>query len=194
MTNIDKFNRRLGEALGCNPHGEPLYKWFDTNKWEHWMRKLDTSRLAQTPGGIYLMEPVYTKRLMCPALPDRWIIGHWHEPEPEHIWRQIHGADQLWPARGYYVQTNFWCPEIGQEPTYSDNERFIMLARRHRSMTAQEDTNMHQEAMDKEEKAADAAVDAFLDDLLPTFSHVPGIRGGNVSYPSTAKDRRIAIA
>lgn len=187
MTSLEKLNRRLGEALGVNPHGEPLYRWFDTNTWEHWMKKLDATREARTPSGLIVMEPVYVTRLMCPALPDRHIIGHWHDPGPEFTWRQTHGTDQLWPARGYYVQTNFWTPEIGQEPTWSDSERFIQMARRHRSMTAQEDTNQHQEAIDKEEKAADTAVDEFLDDLLPTFSHVPGIRGGNVSYPSVSK-------
>lgn len=185
MTNIDQLNKRLGEALGYNPHGEPHYKWFDTNKWEHWMRKLDDWKLERDPkSGLFVRQPIYVKRLMCPALPDRWIIGHWHEPVSEFLWRQANGADQLWPAKGYYVQTNFWCPEIGQEPAYSDNERFIMLARRHRQMTWQEDTEQMQAAIDYEERQRDVKVDQFLDDLLPTFSHVPGIRGGSVSYPS----------
>lgn len=184
MTNIERFNKRLGEAIGLNPHGEPHYKWFDTNVWEHWMKIIGEMRQEVSPAGLIVMQPVYRKRLMCPALPDRWIIGHWHEPEPEYLWRQKYGTDQLWPARGYYVQTNFWCPNIGQEPTYTDNERFIMLARRHRGMTAQEDTDQHVAGMAYEEKQRDNAVDDFLDNLLPTFSHVPGIRGGNVSYPS----------
>ena len=187
MTTIDQFNKRLGEALGCNPHGEPLYKWFDTNKWEHWMKKADAMRMELAPSGLYVMQPVYKKRLMCPAMPDRWIMGHWHEPEPEFIWRSKYGTDQLWPARGYYVQTNFWVPEIGTEPTFSDNERFITMARRHRSMTAQEDTDLMQAAMDRDEKNASTQVKSMLDDILPTFAHVPGIRGGHVSYPSTEK-------
>lgn len=190
MTNIEEFNRRLGESLGFNPHGEPHYKWFDTNKWEHWMRKINDWKLERAPSGLFVRQPVYTTRLMCPALPDRWIIGHWHDPGSEFLWNQEHGADQLWPAKGYYVQTNFFCVEIGQRPTYSDNERLIMLARRHRSMTAQEDTAQMQAAMNYEEKQKDAKVDEFLDDLLPTFSHVPGIRGGGVSYPGFGKDTR----
>lgn len=192
MTNIDKLNQRLGEALGVNPHGEPHYKWFDTKTWEHWMRDIFDWKLERDPkSGLFVRQPVYKKRLMCPALPDRFIIGHWHEPESEFAWSQTHGRDQLWPAKGYYVQTNFWTPEIGQEPTYSDNERFIMLARRHRQMTWQEDTEQMQAAIDYDEKQRDTKVDQFLDDLLPTFSHVPGIRGGNVSYPSKSKDNTI---
>jgi len=185
MTIIDKFNKRLGEALDINPHGEPLYKWFDTNKWEHWMKSLFDKKLVRGPSGLFIVEPVFKARLMCPALPDRWIIGHWHEPElSEFMWHQQF-PDQLYPSRGYYVQTNFWCPEIGQEPTYSDNERFISMVRRHRSLTAQEDTDIMQAAIDYEEKERDRQVRDCLDDILPTFSHVPGIRGGNVSYPST---------
>lgn len=184
---IEPLNDLLGDRLGRNPLGEPLYKWFHSDSWFHFM-KTDTTPVRH--GAVFLVEPTFEPRKMVTAV-DTWILGHWHQPEPRHEWERKYGTGLLWPREGYYSPTNVQM-QRGEFPSIHTTEEVITGIRRHREKTFAdfyqdgEDILAHREAAEKSKRYD------IIDDAVTAFGNDPGKRNGSVSFPPTRKDLNVS--
>lgn len=183
------MNNRLGNALGRNPHGEPLYKWIWVNDWEHFMRDISGFKPTAQPSGLIVMEPQYVKRRMIPDLDgdnkhlkDRWHIGHWHDCGDEATWRSLFGTAALWSRFGVYTQTDIWSPQ-GQLPTETITDDLILRVKQFRSLTAADIRNGFAEKDAKFEAANDQARRDMIADAMTAYGNVPGTKG-STSFPT----------
>lgn len=198
---VQKLNERIGDCLGRNPHGDPLYRWIHSEGYFHWMRDISgyEERLVKVKGGAWVkfkgkrykgfisMEPVYRERKMMPHFEDVWLIQHWHEAESEASWRIKYGSDALWPRMGYWTPVNAWA-ERGQLPTESLTDKIIEIVRKRRAMTAQEIYREGERELEAIDRHVDNTRAAIIDDACTAFGAIPGSRSGGVSIPMPGVD------
>lgn len=189
---IRELNKRLGEALGWNPHGEPLYKWVHSESFFHWMRDISGYKEVQSPSGLSVMEPIYVERKMCPNMHDMWLVAHWHDSGSEHAWIQAYGSDALYPRHGYYSQSNA-CQVPGQLPTATQTEDFIWMVRKHRMKTKADIYREGEDAVEARERANDSRRKDIIQDAMTAYMNIPGKRGGHVSFPGVREHAPIEV-
>jgi hypothetical protein len=190
---VRELNKRLGDSLGRNPFGEPLYMWFHSESWFHWMRDISGYREVKKPSGIYAMEPIYVERKMCPNMNDMWVVGHWHDPGDENSWNKNYGSDALFPRRGYYTPSSA-CQVPGQLPTQTQTDDLIWMVRKQRAKTQADVYQEGVDAVEAKERSNDSKRKDIIGDAMTAFMSVPGKRGGHVSFPSVGEDRREVAA
>lgn len=189
---IQRMNKRLGDALGMNPHGEPAYKWIWVNTWMHFMQDQNGYEPKATETGLIVMAPKYIPRRMVPGLDDpnsphrdRWHVGHWHDSGDEYAWRQMFGSAALWSRFGHYSMTDIWSQQ-GQAPNQQTTDDLIVRVKQFRAMTVADARKKFAEEATKQEYDKDNLRLDIIGDAMTAFGNDPGKRSGSVSFPSTS--------
>jgi len=194
---VRHLNKRLGDSLGNNYHGQPLYKWIYSEEFFHWMQDIKFEQntadpndikaspvlvATKQPSGLILMEPSYTRRKVCPDMVDVWMIAHWNDCGSEASWRIKHGSSLLWPRQGVYYPVNAW-QERGQLPTEDLTDKVIECVRQVRSEKELKRLEaLAQAAMDAKEREESNLRRDIIDECQTLeFGVMPGSRAGNVS-------------
>jgi hypothetical protein len=90
IRDINRYNGRLGDARGRNPHGQPVYRW---------MHSTDDELRYPARAGIGRVE--WLRQLDY----DRWAIAMWYPSGDEGRWRQMF-PDLAYPHQGMYYVTD----------------------------------------------------------------------------------------
>jgi hypothetical protein len=170
---IGKLDQKLGDLLGRNPRGEPLYRWFYSEAWLHLMN------LGDWRGSR-------TEHRKMVSLEDVWLIGHWHPPLTRSEWERQYGLKLLWPENGLYVPTNVTLAE-GEFPTMDTTDQIIATIRKHRTKSYEDFYRDGEAIIARREKAAESVRSDIIDDACTAFGNDPGTRSSSVSFPSTSQ-------
>lgn len=194
---VEQLNEVLGDRLGRNQFGEPIFAWYFSESllWP----ATRTGRMIQrdvevpvlgtgTTETVPMYAPEYQPQKQCLHYKDQWLIAKWCAPDSLPMWQHnFPGAD--YPARGYRIHTNATlAPHC--LPTLSDTEAFITCMNEQRSMTVSERLNHMEADRDRREAAVDREIGDEIRDLMPAFANYqPGKKGAYVSLPHTKQDR-----
>lgn len=184
----EQLNEDLGRRLGRNPLGQPLYAWMHSERFTHLMKVEGETEVVER-NGLFLVEPVYRHRKMCPELEDTWILAHWHEPISQFAWEQQYGSSLLWPREGYYSPTNILLSP-GEAPTQTSNDQSVYLIRKQSEKTMADHLADGERIVERKETRQKNVVSDRIDDSIPAFCNIPGTRSAHVSFPSTATERQ----
>lgn len=197
---VEQLNNVIGRDLGCNPYGEPLFKWFISRElmWPAFKTGRQIYKDVWVPiigGGdalTHVLVDEYQQDIQCHKIdPNQWLIAKWCPAEELDDWQaKFPGAP--YPARGYYIQTNASlpsCPGGSTIPDIQETERFVRLVKLQRSQSAKETCEQMIELDEKKDKSNKQEVRDEIADMVPAFAKEPGKRGNEVSVPFTKFDR-----
>lgn len=180
---VQKLNQTLGQELGLNPYGEPLYRWMYSEDWLHTYLSATELDIQDHASGLFVCERKAKTRKMCPELHEQWIIAQWCAPGPEPRWREHFGDKLPYPARGFLAPTNVKL-EPGVLPDLTVTEQIIGLWRAERKKTLADYLRESEEALAKEDRDKARQLDDMVQDACTAFGSIPGKRGDGVSFPS----------
>lgn len=196
MKRIERLNRKIGEALGFTPFGDPVYRWLFSDFGAgvpdelcvplHPMRA-DGYDFRATPSGLIVAVPRFTLRKAALWLDRQWVICVWEPPVPESRWRAAFGDSAEWPKRGTWVPTNVDL-DPGVEPNEVLTDVFIGAAKRHRSKSAADFKQEAEEAVERRERRSESLLEDIIRDSTTAFGAVPG-KKGHVSFPGVSHGR-----
>lgn len=181
----EQLNKILGDRLGKNPAGAPLYKWVNSDHFFHLMRKLDDFEERRSENGLVLIEPKYVHRKMVEA-DDIWLLAHWHAPESQYSWEMKYGPNLLWPREGFYAPVDVYL-EPGTVPSMAVTEQVIEMVRHNRSKTYADHLADGDRIVERREKRQRDLISDIIDNETSAFCAVPGSKG-HVSFPSVEKN------
>lgn len=179
MTKLElaRLNRILGDSLGRNPQGDPIYKWI-------WSRELTfplrSKEKTVERNGIIVFEPSYEWEPQVAG--DCWLLAKWLMPEGSYdSWLTSFGSEVPFPAHGLYYVTDVML-KPGLEPNEAITYDCIGKVKHLRGLTLSEVVDAQQAKMDRNDKASETRLEDFIADKATAFGNVPGKRGGVVSF------------
>lgn len=194
---VRELNEILGRELGRNPYGEPIYEWAFSEDlfWPAYATGGTTTKDVEATiigGGTEIVPmtiPEYKRDRMTHNLRHQWCVTKWFPPEELPEWNsRFPGAD--YPARGYRIHTN-WYNAPNVLPTQEDTNCLVWAVRKQLGMNYVDLYNEMDAEMAKAEKAREAEVNDEVRDAFTAYLNLtPGKRGGSISMPLTAQDRR----
>ena len=184
---LKRWNHLMGEELGFNPHGEPVYRWEFS---EHAHRKKvlveDERTIAMewqpTAGGLYMPQPVIIDAVGWPGLKSKWVVTHWRFV-PKEEWEAGPTRYLPWPWRGTYHPTN--CNlNAGEVPTLAITQEFIGMCKREREHTFADYMNQAEAGLEKLDKWQGDQIDNHIGDIGGAMGNpFPGACGSH-HFPS----------
>lgn len=160
---LKRLNTRLADLRGRNPHGWPIYRWFHSSEltypcrtsertYEHF-RQLDD---------------------------DQWVIAKW-EPSPslEH-WKAQFPDLGYQPQGQYYVTDMMLAP--GMEPNDTLTDSIAGAIKINGTKSFRDFLDEIEGRREKRERSFQSKVEDFVDDACAAYDHMPGTRGGHVSF------------
>lgn len=193
MTDIDRLNRRLGEALGTIG-GTPRFAW----KWapdlfyfvrDHVGQSFVRYTWADRLGKVWLL----AERRGCPTMFDP-SIGTLPITK-EMWWHAFHGALPYPDADCYsaFAETAF---QPGLVPDAEDTQKVIASLRRQMEMTYADHMREINAGLEQDRLNHQKDFFARVEEDFPSFwkngqGHEPGTRGAHVSLPYTAQDAQV---
>lgn len=173
-----RLSRLLGDNLGRNVHGKPLYQWMQNR--ELTMPAPRGTDNWVTRGGIMIRET--DVQIMPHIEGDRWVLAMWLAPPSRVTWVEQFGFDVAYPENGYYFPTDCIL-KIGLDPDEGLTQEAIGALRRLRHLT-RSDMKQHFESREAaSERSTDGEIGDFIHDKMTAFGQVPGLRSGNTSLP-----------
>lgn len=195
---LDRENDKLRIAHGSTGD-QPNYKWeFSENLYFPFRKEPpEYDYIANEATGIIEAKPVFELKKMCPFLNRQWVLCRFMAPPTETVWKRTFGTKVEYPAKGYYAPTNVELdPGIGPWDTGPDTSAtltdiVIRMAANDRARSAREWDEQAEEIERRGEKAADEKMNTILDDathipFVDNSPHIPGKRGGSVSWGGSA--------
>jgi hypothetical protein len=203
---ITELNTLLGQELGLNPRGEPIFKWEWSEDlfWPAYATGQMTVR--PIPGSVLVApQPEYIRDRQAHNLKDQWVITKWISPQQlVNHWRwheKFPGAGV--PSEGYRLKTD-WYNKPGVQPTLDDTRCCIWALRKqmptgynpanpdaHGISEGQRLRREMEEEMDQRDASVQREInDEVLDSFGAFLNPAPGKRGNFVSFPSTSKDMK----
>lgn len=159
---LKKLNRRLGDLRGCNPHGQPVYKWFHSR---------DLTYPVKTQSGYEHWRQVEE---------DRWLVAKWMPPMPRSEW-ELQFPDLGYPAQGIYYATDLiLTPGMEPNDTITDQAAGMLKINEHKTMRDHLDDI--ERARERNDRAQRNRISDIIDNEWTAFNHVPGRRGDHVSF------------
>lgn len=162
---LTRYNRRLGDARGRNPHGDPVYRW-------HHSKDLALRYPVRNGDGSY--------ENLRQIDEDRWLIAMWYPPCDEDDWKRQF-PDLGYPAEGMYYATDVMLLP-GIEPNDTITEDVIGKLKTREGWTFRDHLDEIEGRRTKREKALAAKRSDIIDDAATAFGNIPGCRGGTVSF------------
>lgn len=139
------------------------------------------TRIIALPSGIDLVIPVYEMiSQLRPQDGDRWVIAKW-TCQDEQSWNKQHEGKVEWPKHGYLYC--FLPLEPSRDPTEEQIRAFVDHIEYQKSLTPQEHLAKVIEQGEKPFEDYSQKVEDLMEEHF--VNHVPGKRGGIVSYPDT---------
>jgi len=175
-TELARLNRILGDSLGRNPQGEPIYMWI-------WSRDLKfpirSSNDMVERNGLIVFEPQYTWEPQVTG--DCWLLAKWLLPGEPDVWLAAFGTEVPFPQHGLFYVTDVML-RPGIEPNEAVTYDTIGKVQHLRSLTVSQVLETQQIKMDRNEQRSDDRVADWIADKAVAFGNVPGKRGGQVSF------------
>lgn len=173
---LARLNRILGDSLGRNPQGDPIYKWI-------WSRDLTfpmrSGTKTTTQGGLVIFDHDYT---MEPQVSDEcWLLAKWCAPCSPSEWLGTFGGEVGFPSNGLYYTTDVML-KAGVEPNEAVTYDCIGKVKHLRNLTVSQILEAQKDKMSRSEKRSDDRVADFIADKATAFGNVPGKRGGATSF------------
>jgi hypothetical protein len=165
IRDINRYNRRIGDTRGRNPHNQPVYRW---------MHSTDLELRYPARDGIGSVE--WLRQLDD----DRWAIAMWYPPEPEGRWRQMF-PNLAYPHQGMYYVTDVILA-AGVEPNDTITEDVIGKLKKREGKTFRDDLNEIDGRRAIHERSVLARQSDIIDNAATAFGNIPGCRGGTVSF------------
>ncbi len=197
MSAIDRENAKLEAAHG-SIGSKPTYRWeFSENLYFPFRKRNSVTGepereyYANPKTGIIEVHPVFELRKMAPHLRRQWVLCRFiPPPKSESQWVAEFGTKVDYLANGYYANTNVEL-DPGMSPwdmgtdgaTITD--MIIKMAANDRAKTIAQWDAEGNEIVDRREREQDKKLDEEIGELLlpfPKSPHVPGRRGGPVSF------------
>jgi hypothetical protein len=129
---IRKLNDLLGERLGRNPHGEPLYKWVQAHELRHYRYTGDKWSKVSKQTDIVAPTPQFQDVPAYPHAGRRWAFTSW-QPANEAEWNKAFGSRVPFRRRGLYVPVLIM--REGKVPNQDITEFFIQQVKAERTKT-----------------------------------------------------------
>lgn len=186
----EQLNIDIGNRLGRNPLGKPMYMWINSDNFFHLM-KVDRETETVNVNGLFFVQPKYRQRLMCPELQNTWILAHWHGAMNQRQWEATYGPSLLWPREGYYSPTNIVLAP-GEEVTQTSNDQAVYLIKKQAEKTYADHVADGERLVAKKEQRQVDQISDRIDDSVSAFCNVPGTRSAHVQMPSYGEDRKTA--
>lgn len=197
---LARLNNLLGQELGRNPFGDPLYSWAYSEYLQHRMLKIDPHTaqpvfdyrcvcglnvlVHQPHCRLTTAVPCYIPRKMTPQLKNQWVAVVWSAPGSPEQWVREFGIRMEYPPRGYCVPTNA-CLEPDVDPDVAVTWDLIHKIREQRKKTMQQWITEAEDALALHERRKDAELDDMISDACTAFGNAkPGARMGGISLPS----------
>ena len=197
---LDRLNELLGQELGRNPFGAPLYEWRWSESLFHRMLKIDRATgkpvfdyrcvcglnvlIHQPHCRLTVAVPCYIPRKMAPQLKDQWVAVVWSAPGTREEWLREFGTRLEYPPQGYRVPTNA-CLEPNVDPDAAVTWELIHKIREQRKKTFRQWIEESEDALALKERRDDSRLDAMISDACTAFGNAkPGARMGGISLPS----------
>lgn len=192
-SDLRKENEKLAIAHGYKG-GKPNYRWeFSENLYfPHRKEPLEYDYVAND-AGIIMAQPVFELKKMCPRLNRQWVLCRFMEPCSETAWKNIFGSKVEWPRNGYYAPTNVELDESispwDTDSAYTSmTDMLIGMITHDRNKSIREWNDEGERIVEYREKDLDRQRSDQIDDLIfpyPNSPHIPGQRGGPVSFGGT---------
>lgn len=205
---VEACNKLLGQELGRNPHGLPVYSWKYSEDWTRTKRVMYLSDLADelipefdykgdTETGILRAVPKYTEEKVCLDLVNQWIMSVWIKPESFDEWRANYGDALEWPKHGDFWPvshpTGVVCLEPCVVPTVDITWEFIHAVRHSRKLSEADFEAQYDAAQKSRDDAMKDRMMGTLMNVLPVYFGIPGSRSfPNWMVGATKLDGRIA--
>ena len=198
MSAIDQENDKLRIAHG-ETGGRAAYRWeFSENLFFPFRKEPpEYDYVADPATGIIAAHPVFELKPMCPFLHRQYVLCRFMAPPDETTWKRTFGTKVAYPDRGYYAPTNVeldpgvspW--DCGPDTSETITDIVIKMATRDRARSVREWNAQAEEIEARQEREQDAKMNAILDDatyipFVDNSPHIPGKRGGSVSFPSAS--------
>lgn len=176
-TELARLNRILGDSLGLNVHGDPIYKWI-------WSRDLTfplrSKEKTVERNGIFVFEASYEWEPQVGV--DCWLLAKWISPADSYdTWLSQFGSEVPFPAKGMYYTTDVML-KAGLEPNEAITYDSVGKVRTFRHLTLSQILEAQEAKMQRSEQRSDARIADFVADKATAFGNVPGKRGGRVSF------------
>lgn len=197
MSAIDRENAKLEAAHG-SIGSKPTYQWMFSENLYFPFRKRNSvtgeperEYRANPETGIIEVHPVFELRKMCQSLHRQWVLCRFMPPpRSESQWVAEFGTKVDYLANGYYADTNVVL-DPGMNPwdcgtdgaTFTD--MIIKMAANDRAKTKAQWDAEGQAILDRQEREKDRKMDELIGEVIlpfPNSPHVPGKRGGPVSF------------
>jgi hypothetical protein len=183
-----RLNDLLGQELGFNPFGEPIFAWkFSDDLF--WPASYTGKSIEKTsPGGIIYFEREYKATPMSWRLVHQWVVCRWYPADALNDWQtRFPGAD--YPTRGYYIFTD-WANKPDCPPTHEDTRLLIIqLKKQMGGMDYLSQLRTFEGIEDKNDAAKTSTLgDAIRDEFTAGLNPFPGKRGGPISWQTGTGD------
>lgn len=185
-----KSLNRYFTPLGTIPSGEwvgqPVFQYKRANELRMPYRKQGdaATKWGRSEGGILLPNAQYEMGYQIGARAQFWVIARWFAAkEDAATWHEKFGHVIEFPRNGYW-----FCFQPLVEG-YTPNEEWTKFIVSHVLDQIETPLGEHVDQVEKHYGAKEAATTKAMEDMIEDalVDHVPGARGGKVSYPLTAQ-------
>lgn len=186
---LKRENDKLRIAHG-EEGGFASYQWQFSENLFFPFRKGTEWDYQANEAGILIAVPVFELKKMVPWCHRQWILCRFVPPPSETRWKNQFGSKVDYPRNGYYAPTNVEL-DSGISPWDCDSgsasitDILIKMAANDRAKTAAQLDSEGEAILAKREAALDQRRSDMIEDLLipfPNSPHVPGTRGGPISF------------
>lgn len=188
---VRKLNQFIGQELGFNKFGAPLYEWrFSEEVFHTYLASCpdDNGELQldindKHPSGLFVCEWQVKTRKLCPSLHEQWVMVKWVDAGDLDLWKRQFGDKLPWPPRGYLTATNASLAH-GDFPDMAASLDFIGKMRAERKRKRADYENESTDALDREEAQQHERLKDMIGEEFTAFGNPkPGSRGGGISLP-----------
>ena len=193
---LARLNHRFGEAVGFNPHGQPMFKWVRTEEMVRWV-DYSNGRPVRHESGLLLLQKQFVPRPWAERYGKCWILAKWRHYTPDEWYAATKNA-LPYPMGGDWepVENVRLGPEYKEhEPDPDDRatDDAIAAIKSHRQrMEVNHDPNtvarqLIDDADSEHRRTVESLTDRIgneLDDLTPAFGKTPGSHGDATEFMS----------
>jgi hypothetical protein len=146
---------------------------------------------------ILTTEPLFVTEKVCPGISNAFILCAWMASPSFAEWRKMWGDTLEWPKGGEYFPVEYGTlgPCYRELPTLDDTLQVIAWIKQDRERSAQAILGAYEKAEQMRQKADVERIRADLDNKLPAYDNIPGMRDFPLEFMATWKpDQRIQPA